>query len=232
MKRRMTVILLLVSICLAAGSAGNTVIAETIAAGDTVVFGRYEQDNNMENGPEPIEWIVLNVDDGKALLLSRYGLDARTYNTELAYTSWEQCDMRSWLNADFLNAAFTEAEQHAILTTPVDNSSEEDISGWTEGKDTQDQVFLLSHTEAFSTYFADEEARKCIPTDYAAAQGAWVSTDDQADGRNTGYWWLRTISHQARAATVGADGKQNRSHVCIPYHLVRPAIRVELSEIR
>ena len=49
MKRRMTVILLLVSICLAAGSAGNTVIAETIAAGDTVVFGRYEQDNNMEN---------------------------------------------------------------------------------------------------------------------------------------------------------------------------------------
>ena len=70
MKRRMTVILLLVSICLAAGSAGNTVIAETIAAGDTVVFGRYEQDNNMENGPEPIEWIVLNVDDGKALLLT------------------------------------------------------------------------------------------------------------------------------------------------------------------
>ena len=49
--------------------------------GSIVTFGQYEQDNNTGNGPEEIEWIVLDVQDGKSLLLSRYGLDAKPYNT-------------------------------------------------------------------------------------------------------------------------------------------------------
>ena len=46
-----------------------------------VTFGHYEQDNDLSNGPEEIEWIVLDFDekDHKALLISRYGLDAKPY---------------------------------------------------------------------------------------------------------------------------------------------------------
>lgn len=35
--------------------------------GDYVFFGAYEQDNNTSNGKEDIEWLVLEVKDGKAL---------------------------------------------------------------------------------------------------------------------------------------------------------------------
>ena len=66
----------------------STVLAETPITqpfdtiGGIVTFGRYEQDGNEENGPEGIEWIVLDVQDGKVLLLSKYGLEVKPYNTE------------------------------------------------------------------------------------------------------------------------------------------------------
>lgn len=48
-----------------------------LTTGQLVRFGSYEQDNDTSNGKEPIEWIVLSVDEeqGRALLLSRYVLD-------------------------------------------------------------------------------------------------------------------------------------------------------------
>ena len=66
----------------------STVLAETPITqsfdtiGSIVAFGRYEQDGNEENGPEEIEWVVLDVQDGKVLLLSKYGLEVKPYNTE------------------------------------------------------------------------------------------------------------------------------------------------------
>ncbi len=46
---------------------------------ETVRFGRYDQDNDPENGPEPIEWIVLEEKDGKRLLFARDLLDNGMY---------------------------------------------------------------------------------------------------------------------------------------------------------
>jgi len=90
--------------------------------GNIVRFGLYEQDNNLDNGPEEIEWIVLDVQQEKSLLLSKYGLDAICYNTEKTNVTWETCTLRSWLNSEFLKKAFTMQEQSAILSTKVDNS--------------------------------------------------------------------------------------------------------------
>ena len=41
-------------------------------AGDTIVFGKYEQDGVKANGKEPIEWIVLKEEDNNILVLSKY----------------------------------------------------------------------------------------------------------------------------------------------------------------
>ena len=74
----------------------STVLAETPIAQsfDTisgiVTFGRYEQDGNEENGPEEIEWIVLDVKDGRSLLISRYALDTVPYHTESINITWEK----------------------------------------------------------------------------------------------------------------------------------------------
>ena len=59
-----------------------SILNKDVKEGDIVEFGRYMQknDNDMDN----IEWNVLDVKDGKALLLSRYALDFKQYNEKLA----------------------------------------------------------------------------------------------------------------------------------------------------
>ena len=44
---------------------------------DTIEFGRYEQDNDLTNGSEPIVWQVLEVSDESAMMITRYGLDKK-----------------------------------------------------------------------------------------------------------------------------------------------------------
>ncbi len=96
--------------------------------GSIITFGAYEQDNDLTNGKEPIEWIVLDVDKktNRALVISRYGLDARAYHSgdwDTQYPTWEKSEIREWLNNDFLSAAFTAEEQKGIviqrISTPV-----------------------------------------------------------------------------------------------------------------
>ena len=119
MKKLLSIILILVILCVSAVAMAENTNQDSsgISAGDVVTFGHYEQDNNLDNGPEAIEWIVLDMQEGKALLLSKYGLDAIPYNTEYVNITWEQCTLRTWLNQDFLKTAFDEKEQSAILTT-------------------------------------------------------------------------------------------------------------------
>ena len=156
-------------------------------SGSIVTFGRYEQDNNIANGLEEIEWIVLDYDenDHKALLLSRYGLDAKPFNEIIGNITWEKCSLRSWMNDEFLRSAFTAEEQAAILTTAVDNSASQGYSEWDTdgGNNTQDQIFLLSYAEANRyldvTYIDINNTRaRVAPTAYAIASGAWTSSDN------------------------------------------------------
>ncbi len=203
-----------------------------LKVGDHLFFGRYEQDNDQTNGKEPIEWIVLDVQDGKALLLSRYVLDAMQYNTEKKDMTWEKCTLRKWLNGDFLHAAFTETEQSAVLLTNVDNSKAQGYSEWkTEGGGiTWDQVFLLSCAQAnkyLDVTWDNSILKACAaPTKYAQAQGAWTSESNKtADGEPAGWWWLRSPGfYQNYAAYVSDDGSLRHCSVNRGNGDVRPAL--------
>ena len=48
--------------------------------GDIVVFGTYEQDGNRTNGSEWIEWLVLDKEEDRILVISKYGLSSQAYN--------------------------------------------------------------------------------------------------------------------------------------------------------
>ena len=142
----------------------------------------------LSEGPDPIEWIVLEAGDGRALLISRYCLEPVTYCTEWADVTWETSTLRAWMNGDFLSSAFTGEEQASILVTDVDNGSlqgsgEYDTDG---GSDTQDKIFALSYAEA-ERYFPTNEERLGMPTGYA--KSLWITIDE-----NTGscFWWLRS----------------------------------------
>ena len=60
-----------------------------LSAGEIVTFGTYEQDDDPANGAEKIEWIVIDVEEHRALLLSRYVLDAIPYNESQKYLPWK-----------------------------------------------------------------------------------------------------------------------------------------------
>lgn len=176
-----------------------------ITVGDTVKFGSYEQDNNTENGKEEIEWEVLAVENEKALLLSKYALDCQPYNSEKANVTWESCTLRNWLNDIFLNDAFDTSYQKMILssTVPADKNPEYDTD---PGNDTTDKVFLLSIDEA-KKYFPTDAERKCVPTEFAKANGAGTNGYDAASGKAACWWWLRSPGfNQGYAAAVRSDG--------------------------
>ena len=199
--------------------------------GDTVFFGSYEQDNNTSNGKEDVEWLVLAKEDNRLLVISQYTLDCQRYNTENANVTWENCTLRKWLNEDFLNSAFSDGEKAMIPTLTVSADKNPDYS--TEpGNATQDKGFLLSITEA-NRYFKTEEERMCVPTAYAKANGAYMSSSYTKGGVATCWWWLRSPGlFQHLAADVYRDG----SVISRGYNInnghggVRPAMWIELGD--
>ncbi len=88
-------------------------------AGDIILFGSYEQDNNPYNGTEDIEWLVLAKEKDRVLVISRYALDCRPYNAKEQEVTWETCFLHGWLNDTFLNNAFSADEQAMIRTETV-----------------------------------------------------------------------------------------------------------------
>ena len=206
------------------------------AVGNYVTFGTYPQ-TKEGNDATPIEWLVLARDGDKALLISRYGLDAQPYNKDNTSVTWETCTLRTWLNSTFYNKAFSSAEQAAILTTNVDNSKSQCYSGWNAsgGNNTQDKVFLLSYAEA-NKYFgvtydnSSNTKSRVAPTAYAIAQGAFTySYDKTADSTDAGWWCLRSPgNYQDRAAGVDTVGSLGNSSVSNVSGSVRPALWVNI----
>ncbi len=206
------------------------------SVGNYVTFGTYPQ-TSAGSDQTPIEWLVLDRDGDNALLLSCYGLDAKPYTTKYTSIRWEECTLRTWLNDDFINRAFTAAEQSAILLTNVDNSSNQCYSSWSTsgGNNTQDKVFLLSYAEA-NKYLgvtrndSNNTKSRVTPTAYAISQGVWTSKGYKTtDGEVAGFWWLRSpgFSHDSEAEvdTSGALFDNNASY---GGGSVRPALWVNI----
>lgn len=192
---------------------------------DTVSFGRWEQDNDPENGPEPIDWIVLDKIDGRLLLISSSCLAGMAYHTEpFTSVTWETCSLREWLNDTFLSSAFTEEEQKLIpiVTNENPNHSIVETPG---GKDTLDKVFLLCERDTV-IYLKNDSDREAIgkapATAYAAANGLQTNEEGFAS------WWLRSPGmYEYVAQYVDQDGSTyiNGASIDIDYFCgVRPVL--------
>ncbi len=170
--------------------------------GDYIYFGSYEQDNSAFNGKEDIEWLVLDRYDNMLFIISKYALDAKPYNENGGNLTWEKCTLRSWLNNDFYNTAFSEEDKLLIVQANITD----DKNGTISDAGTTDNVFLLSIPEA-EKYFSADNERQCIPTDYAIAQGAYTNSQYIVDGKPACWWWLRSpSSHWIRAALIDYHG--------------------------
>lgn len=192
--------------------------------GDIFTFGKYEQDNISSTEKEEIEWIVLDKEEKKTLIISRYALDEKKYHDSITEVTWETSDIRNWLNNDFLHSAFSLNEQEIIATTTLlANTSPSSNSH--SGNDTQDKVFLLSYDEA-EKYFSGNTYGKCKATAFAASKGAHVS---QSNGNC--WWWLRTNGENLEEVSiVGVNGGAMTPFMTVDSFngAVRPALWVEL----
>ena len=189
-----------------------------LRAGDRLTFGSYEQDNDPENGSEPIEWQVLSVENGRALVISSVGLDAKAYNGSYVNVTWKTSALRKWLNADFFTGAFSPVEQGRIAEVKNENPRNQCSRAW-GGDPTKDHIFLLNFDEA-NRYFADDEARQCAASEYAKANGAFIGENGKS------WWWLRTPGkNNFTAAVTLYDGyAASPGHAVIDKtNLVRPA---------
>jgi len=149
--------------------------------GDFITFGSYEQDNDLTNGSEPIEWQILEKDGSKITVISKYGLDSQRYHDNWEVVTWETCKVRVWLNQTFYSTAFNSVEQSMILSTDIRSIHP---SGSYPSKTVQDKVFLLDHRGSYQ-YFPSTKSRTCIATEYAHAQGSTVGYGNRC------WWWLR-----------------------------------------
>ncbi len=205
--------------------------------GSIVLFGRYEQDNNTNNGPEEIEWVVVantkSNNRQRALLLSRYALDTKPFNEEGGKTTLEKCSLRAWLNGEFLNSAFTEEEQLAITITQLHNDPKnrglgEDDWASNAGNDTEDKIFLLEEPQIRSLGLAAILGKDyvVVPTAYAIARGA--ETFQTTDNRTVARWWLRSGPSHPFASFVQEDSTVSNRGVGNHTITVRPAIWLDL----
>ncbi len=197
--------------------------------GDTVAFGRYEQDDNPGNGPEPMDWIVLDKVDGKLLLLSSTCLAGKAYNAEsFVPVTWETCSLRAWLGGEFFDSAFLVREREAVVSV-VNRNDDHSTVGTPGGKDTEDRVFLLSESDAviyLNNDYSQDTIGRAMASDDAVANG--LQTDE--DGLCA--WWLRSPGmYEYIAQFVDRQGKPypNGGSTDIDYLFgVRPALWVDL----
>ncbi|MCR5093704.1 MAG: DUF6273 domain-containing protein [Lachnospiraceae bacterium] len=164
---------------------------------DSLTFGKYIQKPDGE--PEPIEWQVLTRKKDCILVLSRYALDCRQYNEE-HHAAWDTCTLRSLLNGEFLDFAFSEEEK--ALIPPVFVSASDNPKYDTDpGDHTKDRVFLLSVGEVGKYLGPDSDpCRGTVYCNYVLGRRA--SNDVRGCP-----WWLRTPGTDSwHAAYVGNDG--------------------------
>lgn len=148
--------------------------------GDPVEFGTYEQNN--PGVKDPIQWIVIDADDEKLLLLSEKCLDCKKYddNTNKGGSiTWEQSSIRSWLNDEFYTDAFSAEEKDRIILSEVDNS---DNTSAVDGQITLDRVFFLSIGESEKYLLRSNKLNiyiRAYATNYAVAQGSILGGDNE-----------------------------------------------------
>lgn len=180
-------------VCTGNGSASHGTIETGIHTGGTVKFGSFEQDNNTGNGAEAIEWNVLAVNGDRVLIVSKDVLKFMRYKeTHQEAALWENSSVRSWLNNDFINSAFSDSEKDYIYSTNVTNTVNTKY-GTSSGTDTTDKLFILSADE-INKYMPNDYQKRADCTKYALASGG----NDPAQRNNsleTSYYWTRTAGY-------------------------------------
>lgn len=198
--------------------------ADSVKKGQIITFGEYPQSDITGKIKEPLEWRVLDVKDGKALIITVKGIENIMYHESNMAITWETCGLRNWLHEVFLKENFTEEEQaRAVMTHNVNKDSL--VHGAVGGNDTDDLIFCLSIDEANEIFESDDE-RTAPATPYAVNKGAFIH-----ESNGNCWWWLRSPGYYTSdAAGINYYGYVHVSgdNVSSPSDALRPCMWISL----
>ena len=164
--------------------------------GDIIPFGEWD-------------WRVLDVHDGKALIITENVIEERPYIVDGTEVTWETCALREYLNGEFLQK-FTTSERERIEETRILNPDNL-WYGTNGGNATIDKVFLLS-LEEVSRYFDDSgDYQNKNSMEWYDGFGFSNTNDSKriasSDKYASWWWWLRSPgSYGTNAAVVNDEG--------------------------
>ena len=196
-----------------------------LVIGNIIEFGKYK-------------WRILDINDGKALIITEDLIGYRPYNN-IAFTdrldwfdiTWEDCDIREYLNGDFFESSFNVDERNKIAITINVNKNNQEF-GYPGGNETTDKIFLLSIDEVVK-YFGDSGKLE----NSNARMYNWEINDRYNSNRAIKktsemplVWWLRSPGGATNcAAHVCDEGRINLGGSNVDSHLgVRPALWLNL----
>lgn len=226
----------------------------TFDSGETIV-----SDNTYWFKVEPIEWKILENNDGECFLTNKNLLVNHRYNEDYVgaksksdyqgdidtvySNNYKYSEIRSWLNTDFYTQAFY-FDNDNVSVSSVDNSMSSTLDSEDSFvcEDTNDKLFLLSAKElttcdyGFNASLNDKDLqRRCKTTDFSRASGTSYkySYSESKDYYQNGTYYTRSPIYDCDCAQSvifdGSFGSYGYDYVGLSRAGVRLGLRVTIN---
>lgn len=179
-------------------------VNKEIKVGDTVKYGvmSYDVKDYVRDIVPMIEWEVLDVEEDKALLITKKILLADKYADKNGNkTNWADSEIRKSCEGTY-GYMFSEYEREGIIETEIE----------TNGEKTKDNIFILSLDE-FLKYYGDNDKEGMnlkaisIAARNVVKEGLDVRTNEDSEYYGAGSYWLRdNATIDGNAMWVGQYG--------------------------
>lgn len=228
--------------------------SKTIDEFKTVTFGKYNQNKDAYGiyNKESVEWILVYKDDTNALLMSKYILDVKAYNTEkpiftengivingsdIYASDWAHSTLRKWMNDYLFNEMFSKEEKKIINTAYLDNTYIYDTEHHVvKGINTKDSIFLLNEYEMFNFFGKNKKdhtakIKATRGTDYTKKKNLVVNEENDWYRGNADYLLRTNGVITDYVSAIKADGTyMGKIHMDDEKYGIRPCIFIKLKE--
>ena len=196
-----------------------------------IALGHYPKDNEWQKAP--LEWLVIGEEDDSVLLITKDVIDCLPIDSKVHKTTWEDCELRAWLNSDFLDTVFSTEERASLLPNTVRTQH----NRTKEYFETTDYAYILSREEA---------ERVFDPISLGEAQPTPVAKSHDVGHRLGSYKNNGRISKKGACWMMRLPASKKTTPACFdPYgeeckgwgsiaeeaHGIRPVVRVQKDSV-
>jgi hypothetical protein len=155
------------------------------------------------------QWKILDIKDGKMLILTDEIIEQRDYHSKKENITWEHSEIRNFLNNDFLERFSVSDIKRTIPT--LNKNTDNSWYATCGGRDTIDRVFLLSLDEIVRLYFGNSSRLLDNPK---KNQRYWFERKDENNKKRRAlfidspwWWWTRTPGKNNKVSVyIHGDG--------------------------